>query len=717
LSGPRLEVLGTRVARRVLFLFTIGAAVPVAVMAVLSFAAISSQLRQQGEERLSQFTSVAVQSILERLIGFRTILQSAGSLADLSPSTLARTGLALDSVPLPSGVEGIALDVDGRLLPIVGTVGSLFELSPERESRLSSGGAVMGIQRGPGDAPIRALMAVPFTTNDGGPGRLWARIIADSIWAPVVTQASDPSIGDMCILDSAASPLYCMSGPESSLADSILPPGERASNSGRLELEDEEGTHLVAWKEVYLRSPFDAPSWTVVVSQPASSVYGAGDAFVYNLLLTILIGLSAALLLTHVLVRRTMEPLQKLTEGTERIARHDLTTRVDIESQDEFADLAMSFNTMAERLGLQFRQLEVGRAIDHAAITATDQTDAIQALLEGVGDLVPSSRSGVLLPETELPGTASLFMLDRKIDTMIRSIHVGGEADHLRVLGDGNSFVAEREEDVPDIFRPWVGEGRGPPLLILPLQIQGEPIGVIAVASDSGRGFTDADSRRAKHLADRAAVALEKLRLDKELASMTWEVLRALANAIDAKSEWTTGHSERVTGLCLRMGNELGLETEDMNILHRGGLLHDIGKIGVPLDVLDFDGGLDDEMRAIMEEHPTAGARILEPVRAFQPILPIVLYHHERWDGSGYPEGLKGLEIPRLARLLAVADVFDAMVSARPYRSALDPGVVLNYIRDSSDVAFDPEMVQVLVRVMEAGWTPQDTAHVGVSRG
>ena len=112
-------------------------------------------------------------------------------------------------------------------------------------------------------------------------------------------------------------------------------------------------------------------------------------------------------------------------------------------------------------------------------------------------------------------------------------------------------------------------------------------------------------------------------------------------------------------------------------------------------------------MRQTIDEHPVIGARILEPIRAFKPMLPIVLHHHERWDGLGYPEGLRGPETHPLARLLAVADSFDAMVSARPYRAAIAPQVVLDHILAESGTAFDPEIVGALVAVMEGGWVHQ----------
>jgi HD-GYP domain-containing protein (c-di-GMP phosphodiesterase class II)/HAMP domain-containing protein len=693
------------VARRVLFLFTVGAALPVAVLSVLSFTAISGQLRQQGEVGLSQFANVATQSIIERLVGFRTLLESAAAIA--GPGTSAP-----DELPLPPGVEGIAVATEDRLVPVAGSVGAIGALSPDNAARLAEGGAVLQLDRGEGGVGVRALMGVPVRVGAVPEAVLWARIIGDSIWAPAVTQSSDPSVGSLCILDSAALPLSCPAGLAASITELIGPPSGRQVNSGRLELDGPEGPLLMAWRDVYLRPAFNAPSWTVAVSQPVTSVYRGVETFIYNLMLVILVGVSSVLLLTHVMVRRTMEPLEELTEGTRRIARHDLDVRVDVRSDDEFGDLASSFNEMAERLGLQFRQLEAGRAIDHTAIAAEDHTQAVRALLEGMGDVVSSGRRAVLLSEVGSPDTASLFSLDGALDPMNRSVHVGGAAEAARALGRRESRVIERLDDVPEVLRAWAGDGAdgaGRSILLLPLKVRQEALGVMAVESDSERGFVAADSRRAQQLVDQAAVALAKMKLDKDLAAMSWEVLRALANAIDAKSPWTTGHSERVTGLALMLGRDLRLSTEDMNTLHRGGLLHDVGKIGVPASVLDLEGPLDAESRALIEAHPAAGARILEPIRAFGPLLPIVLYHHERWDGAGYPEGLAGTDIPRLARLLAVADVFDAMVSARPYRPALSATQVLQHIRDSAGSHFDPEMVEALVRVMEAGWTPQHT--------
>jgi putative nucleotidyltransferase with HDIG domain len=212
---------------------------------------------------------------------------------------------------------------------------------------------------------------------------------------------------------------------------------------------------------------------------------------------------------------------------------------------------------------------------------------------------------------------------------------------------------------------------------------------------------------RAREIADQATVALDDLRVTEELEEMSWGTLGALARAVDAKSTWTAGHSERVTELSMGIARELGLGTKDLQVLHRGGLLHDLGKIGVPARVLDLPGALSEEDRALIQQHPTIGGRILEPIRAFGSALPIVTQHHERWDGQGYPAGLRGEEIDPLARILAVADVYDAMASARPYRTAIDPVTVVSHIRRERGTHFEPRSVDAFLRLMaERGVVP-----------
>ncbi len=185
-----------------------------------------------------------------------------------------------------------------------------------------------------------------------------------------------------------------------------------------------------------------------------------------------------------------------------------------------------------------------------------------------------------------------------------------------------------------------------------------------------------------------------------ELKDLNWSTITTLARTIDAKSPWTAGHSERVSQMSVAIARQMGLGEVELERLYRGGLLHDIGKIGVPISILDKKGRLTDEEMALMRSHVTIGARILEPLTALEDVLPIVLYHHERWDGEGYEAGLAGTAIPRLARILCVADSYDAMRSDRPYRSGRSPDETLEEIALCSGSQFDPEAVEAFVEYM-----------------
>lgn len=175
----------------------------------------------------------------------------------------------------------------------------------------------------------------------------------------------------------------------------------------------------------------------------------------------------------------------------------------------------------------------------------------------------------------------------------------------------------------------------------------------------------------------------------------------ALARTIDAKSPWTAGHSERVTQMALEIAAAMELSDRDIELLSLGGLLHDIGKLATPQHILEKAGPLTVDERYIIERHPADGARILEPIPKFAAILPIVLQHHERFDGGGYPAHLAGDQIDRLARVLAVADVFDALRSDRPYRQGWPLARAVAHMQAAAGTHLDPVVVDAFLRVMQ----------------
>jgi putative two-component system response regulator len=174
-------------------------------------------------------------------------------------------------------------------------------------------------------------------------------------------------------------------------------------------------------------------------------------------------------------------------------------------------------------------------------------------------------------------------------------------------------------------------------------------------------------------------------------------VVFAFARAVEAKSPYTQGHAERVTDYALALAAAVDLPASEREVLRKGALLHDIGKISIPDAVLDKPGRLTAEEFDLVKQHTIQGARIVEPLRSIRDTVPLIRWHHERLDGAGYPDGLSGDHIPRVVRILSVADVYDSLASARPYRSALPPDRCLEILRvNAEEGGLDPELVRVL---------------------
>jgi HD-GYP domain-containing protein (c-di-GMP phosphodiesterase class II) len=183
-------------------------------------------------------------------------------------------------------------------------------------------------------------------------------------------------------------------------------------------------------------------------------------------------------------------------------------------------------------------------------------------------------------------------------------------------------------------------------------------------------------------------------------------MLEALSDAIEARDPATRGHGTRVTLLAEAIALRLGWDEAGIEALRLGGRLHDVGKLGISTRVLTKPGPLDELELRVVQTHPLVGARLLGAVGHVRAALPYVLYHHERWDGGGYPTGRGGEDIPVEARLLAVADAYDAMTSIRPYRPAVSPGHALEEIERCAGTQFDPTIAALFVDVWAAGRLP-----------
>jgi putative two-component system response regulator len=179
------------------------------------------------------------------------------------------------------------------------------------------------------------------------------------------------------------------------------------------------------------------------------------------------------------------------------------------------------------------------------------------------------------------------------------------------------------------------------------------------------------------------------------------ETIMLLANLVEGRDEYTRGHVERVQAYALELGRALHWPPDEMAVLEFGSLLHDFGKVRIPEAILNKPGGLTPEELVIMRSHTTIGAKIIEQIPHLRAARPYVLYHHEKWDGSGYPEGLSGEDIPRGGRLLALADVFDALTTTRSYHKHMTAEAALALIRRDAGTHFDPLMVEVFAQIQE----------------
>lgn len=178
------------------------------------------------------------------------------------------------------------------------------------------------------------------------------------------------------------------------------------------------------------------------------------------------------------------------------------------------------------------------------------------------------------------------------------------------------------------------------------------------------------------------------------------DTIEGWSRALDLRDRETEGHTQRVTDLTLRMAQRMGMDEQQLTHLRRGALLHDIGKMGIPDSILLKPGSLDDAEWEIMRKHPQYAYDMLYPILYLRPALEIPYYHHEKWDGCGYPHGLSGERIPLAARVFAVADVWDALTSDRPYRPAWSKEKALEYIRSQAGSHFDPQVVKIFFEII-----------------
>ena len=303
-----------------------------------------------------------------------------------------------------------------------------------------------------------------------------------------------------------------------------------------------------------------------------------------------------------------------------------------------------------------------------------------------------------------------------------------GQAQANLAAEMANSFLNEADPQVNKLILDVVRDDR--PLLIarngngcaslppqirsymlVPLKIRAKTFGVLSAGiSQSSVRFSEKDLYYLSFMTNKAASSIENLALYENIYHNLLATLYAFVKAIEARDPYTKQHSSRVTRLAQTLAKSMGCTAEQQDILNVAGLLHDIGKIGIRDEILLKPGRLNPDEYLIIQQHPVIGAEIMDHLGLWHREKQIVRSHHERFDGKGYPDRLAGHEIPLLARILSVADVYDAIASDRAYRKRMEPSKILSIMYDGAGKQFDPDMIQVFRELYERGEVARVTA-------
>lgn len=652
-------MLRTKVGRRFVAYFIVSALVPMVLFGFLADRSVSDSLRTQASERVRRGAKAAATAVHQQLVTLDETIRAA-----------VRAG-----APLPD-----RLPDEPRITRLTVTDASSV-LTPVELARATAGTPLLRLVRDPRRAGLQLVQRVP--SDSGAPLRV---VLADLDLAALVGGVSGfdlvPPASRLCMAMARTS-LGCVAAPDA--ADVDAPALEGRSSA-------------------FLRYAFGAPDLTFRLREYEAVAYAPLASF-RGLFVPIAIGaVMMAALLAQVTIRRQTAPLDALRDGTKRIAQRDFSTLVPVQSNDEFGELATSFNGMTGQLDRQWQALEMRHQVDVAVLSARTRLDVVDMVLTRVPHVVQCDRVMMLLAESGPDGTVQ-WQCRRAMDGVILSAAATlspAELMELYAHPDGVSLQHD------DYSRHWFliesERQRGMHATdVFPVLRNGHLEAALVLSFEKGTGLDDEERRRARQLAAQVAVAFANLGLLDDLRALNRGALEALARTTDANSPWTAGHSVRVTGIAVALAEADGLDEATVELVRQGSLLHDIGKLAVPQAVLDKPGRLTEAERHLIETHPVVGEQILRPVAAFAPLLPMVRSHHERWDGTGYPDRLSGEKIAPLARLLAVADVADSLLSARPYRAGMPLSFVVQLIVDGAGRHFDPHYARLFAERVRNG--------------
>lgn len=694
-----ISFLRSKLARRFCTLFLLCAFAPILILATISYYRVVNQLESQSFARLKRETKAYSLGLFDRLVRVENDLHhlkksiflpgdetskevDADQMNGLSATLLNVSQLlpggknkTLYGTPHPAIPDNIATNVDLSspkpfLLPIIqqGSVGRIF-------------------------------MGINFLSPDGPPATIIGEIRTDYLWgigaAPLL-----PPMTELFVFNAAGESIVGTSEPRLDNYHSLQKTHDYADlHVFRFELAGD--TYFGSTSNVFFQSRYQPMGWTIILAQTRKNIMSALEQFSTTFPFIMLLFLLLILFLSVKFIREALKPLETLKTATKRIALQDFSKQVAIPGDDEFAELGTAFNTMSQTIEQQFHTMETVGEIDRAILSSTEKISIIYTAMKRLKSFFNCDLTLFARTVKHSDELLKAYILEgrRANDPFIKYFNIHS-SDREKLFTSSTHTLLYRDNSLPSFLENDVGENINQ-YLALPISTNDDTQRILLLGWNNVYELSDNEREQSRQIADQIAVALSNSHLVENLEHLANGTIEALARTVDAKSLWTAGHSERVAELSGKIAEAMGFPEEDIILLTRGGLMHDIGKIGISLSILDKPDRLTDDEYQEVKNHPSIGVKILEPIDAFSNILTIVEQHHEKYDGTGYPHGLKGEEIDIKARILAVADVWDAVVSQRPYRDGWVHERAISLITKGSGTHFDPQVVKTFLAIMD----------------
>jgi len=540
--------LRSKVARRIFLLFITCALLPITVLAVLSFRHVTIQLNKQSQERLGQAAKSMSMNLFERLQFLEVGAEMVASSLDSAGESSFQVSTGEVSDRLKERFEALALVMDrGKAIPLIDFVPEPPPVTEEEADHLRKGRTLITAEIR-SNLPAVIFMRKLLDQKNPTKGLLVGQVSDFYLWRGGEENPLPP-MTELMVLDHNGRVLFSsVPGPTPFPQVEVSKMSE--THAGPFEWRNGEKEYVGRYLSLYMEKEFHIPKWLVVLCESKAHVLAPMARFKHIFPLVVLLALWVVLLLSISQIRRNLVPLERLQEGTKRIAARDFNSRVNVTSGDEFQELAESFNAMATRLGKQFNALTTMNEIDRSILSALDTRRIVDTILNRMRELFPCDCVALALFDAESSDAGLMHIQYGQSEGENWLVPVRLSTEDIGKLDDHpEQLLFDVPNEFPEYLSPLM-ELEAELFLAFPMFVSEKLSGLIVLGYVDGAALNEEDTVQARQLADQVAVAISNARLIEELDELNWGTLYALARAIDAKSNWTAGHSERVDGSC-----------------------------------------------------------------------------------------------------------------------------------------------------------------------